>query len=278
MTQFCTIANRPLTSRAGILTGIAIAFLAGSLSAPAQAADPWTSITSYRKTGTTQGKFQNKNQTTGTYSDKITVYKLDDASYDQGDWYRIDFEMVSAISKYRKGDGICGWWTDQVKVAFDLTTSGGEIWELGPQTTQGSSTTSFSLGSSLASVGPRVSASYSVTQTVPDAGIKLNRNTVNETAIWTARLRGCKDIGSPVSYKGASKVAKSTFTLQPSIVVKVPEAKRLDFKTTVGTQNTSFTHKKGRYTVGNGLKTYQTDYSFKHVAYCTSGSCRVLLK
>lgn len=276
-----TKAFRAKASCAAIRTIIGaglLAFAASGLSVPAQAADPWGSIKSERKTGTIKGVYRSKTQTIGTYSHKITVYKLDDASYDQGDWYRIDFELVSAVSSYRKGDSVCGWWTDKVKVAFDLSTSGGEISELGPQTSQGSSTTSFSLGGSLANSGPRVTASYSQSQTVPDAGIKLDRNTVNETAVWTANLRGCKDIGSPVSYKGASKVAKSTFTLQPSIIVMVPESRRLDFKTKVGTVTSEITHKKGRYKVSRGLTTYTQDTGFNYEVYCASGSCRVLLK
>ena len=100
---------------------------------------------------------------------------------------------------------------------------------------------------------------------------------MNETAIWTANLRGCKDIGSPVSYKGASKIAKSTFTLQPSILVKVPEGKNLKFKTKVGTVASTIKHEKGRFKLSSAtLTTYSEDTNFSHQVSCSSSSCQVL--
>ncbi len=269
--------NRNITHLSRSLLALSTAAMLAGMLTPAQAQDsPWDSVRSQRKTGTTQGTFSGKQQTTGTYAHKITVYKLDDANYSQGDWYRIDLSMETAISNYRKGSSVCGWYIDKAIVAFDLTTSGGEIWELGPPTTSGSSSTSFSVGGMLGSSGPRITASYSMTQTVPDAGIKLMRNTVNETAIWIASLQGCKNVGSPVNYKGASKISKSSFTLNPSLVVKVPEGRTLAFKTVADGQANGFVHQKDKFRLSKGSVThYKAEQDFTYKVTCTGSSCTI---
>lgn len=254
--------------RALLYTISAFALLSGDISV---AQSPWTAVQTYRKTDTTKGKFAGDNQTTGSYTHQIAVYKLDDADYIEGDWYRIDLTVISAISRYRKGDNICGWYTDKVTAAFDLTSADGEIWELGPQSTENKSSQFFTVGGSLGTSGPGINASYSRRQEVADAGIKLTRNTVDEAAVWTANLQGCKNVGG-IGYTGASTVAKSTYELNPSILVEVPEGERLRFRTAVGNQANGFVHQKDRFK-NLTVTHYNTSTRFDMAWSCNQSWC-----
>jgi len=208
-----------------------------TMSAQAQSS-PWTAIGKYIDEGSLEGTKDDgaQRQKAGGYQYQIWVYKLDDGGYDQGDWYRIDLSVLSSISAYRKGDNVCGWYTDGVNAAFDLETTGGWIEEYAPTTSQSSSEKTYSLGGYVSKGGPAVTATYSFTQTIPDAGIKVKRDGPAETIKWITNLQGCKcnpkNVVPPYACtKGASAVAKSSFKLTPSIVAAVPEGSSLKFKT-----------------------------------------------
>jgi hypothetical protein len=255
-----------------------LALLLASPAVPAAAQSPWQSLDSFRRTGYTSGKFEGKNQDTGSYLHQITIYRLDDEGVDKiYDWYRIDMAVESTITRYRKGDAVCGWYTDNVKAAFDPTTSGGEIMELGPETTVGSGNKFINMGGSLTAAGPGIQGGYQYSQVVPDAGIRLTRVGPKEAAHWIANLQGCRNVGSPVDYRGASGVAKATYALKPSIIVRIPEGSDLRFLTKTDDIVNSFKHEKDHYE-GGTLKRQSFVENFSYSVFCGSSSCSANLQ
>ncbi|MBI1180492.1 MAG: hypothetical protein GC201_08025 [Alphaproteobacteria bacterium] len=239
---------------------------------------PWKAIGSKRSTEYTEGKFEGDTQKTGSYVERLEVYNLDDGGDTEKDWYRIDMSIESNITKYRDG-GVCGWFTDNVRAAFKLSTSGGEIEDYGPPATIDQGSTGYSVGFGFGS-SPKVSASYSRSQTVPDAGLKVYRKTTAGTIVWVASLQGCKPkygtVGSVVGWQGASKISKTTYALNPSVVVSVPEGAELKFSTKVGSDANSITHTKSKIT-NAGYKTVsrRATYSFAYTAKCSRTSCSI---
>ena len=251
--------------------------LAG-LAAPVAAESPWSALDSFRKTGYTKGDFQNKTQDTGNYEHKIEIYRLDALDEDPAyDWYRVDMFITSTITNYRNGDSICGWYTEWVRAGFALSMNGGEIVELGPETTTTNGTTFINMGSSLSASGPTIQAGYQYSQVIPDEGIRLMRDAPNETAYWIANLRGCS------GNRGASGVSKSTYTLKPSVIVRLPQGARLRFKTRTKDAVNSFKHEKDKLQLSaNPLNTKEKEHffveEFSYVVSCGASNCTATLQ
>ncbi|MBI1181598.1 MAG: hypothetical protein GC201_13685 [Alphaproteobacteria bacterium] len=249
-----------------------LAVLAAGQSTPLLAqSSPWTAVQRYQWADDTKGSWEGSSQKTGSYKTKITVYKLDDNGNTSADWYRVDLTIQSTIDRYRKGDKECGWWTDKIVGVFNLTGPG-DIVDYGPQSSVGSSSSSFAVGAGLELSGPRLQASYSVNQTKPDAGIKVERDTVKNSIVWIASLTGCKNPGG-IPYSGASKVAKATFALNPSVVVQVPEGKQVQFSTKLDKTQSSIEQAKVKLTNLNGEVTRSTKYMFNYALKCGGTTC-----
>ncbi|MBI1180493.1 MAG: hypothetical protein GC201_08030 [Alphaproteobacteria bacterium] len=252
------------------------AFLALAVAGQADASSPWLALKNYSDSGTLKGQKKDEAQTQSatSYDYEISVYKLDDGGYADGDWYRVDYSLTSAIRNYRKGDNVCGWATDVVDAAFDLQTKGGQIEEYAPTTTESESTRGFTLGGQISKSGPAVKADWSISQVIPDAGIKAKRNTTAENVAWITKLRGCDCKNNrympPKDCIGqASNVAKTTFTLNPSVLVRVPEGSGLTFNTYTKDYSTKVGATK--YYDGKNEKV-RKDYGKLSVT-CTSTSC-----
>jgi len=265
-----------VVGRSFALALASIVVVAAAAAEESSQTSPWTAIASKRYTADTYGKFEGDKQKTGSYVEWIRVYALDDGDYDKGDWYRIDMSVESAISSYRDGSSTCGWFTDRVTAAFALLTSNGDIQDFGPQADGGGG---YSLGSSVYSQGPFGGASYSMTQEVADSGITVDSSTTKGTIVWTAKLRGCKPksgtTGQEIGFTGASKIAKSSYILNPSVIVKVPEGTKLNFKTQVGDKGANgLRHGKSKLRSG-GFKsaaTRKATYLFIYDITCTTTS------
>ncbi|MBI1181600.1 MAG: hypothetical protein GC201_13695 [Alphaproteobacteria bacterium] len=285
-TFFPNFAAARLASR-GALPAILAALLLSPHAATAQSSAYWKTLKTFRAAGATEGSFEGDKQTTGSYTHVVAVTKVNDESDTSYDWYRIDLSIESAISKYRKGETVCGWWTDKVTAGFTLKTKDGIILDYAPETSQGSVSKTYNIAVEIGMSGPNGAGNpsgqlvqdlgYKVTQEAPDLGIKVQRNTTAETIAWTAGLKGCKNTGEgALSYTGASKIAKSTFVLKPSIVVRVPQGKQLVFQTSAFGIADGFVHAKQKQIVKNGLKvpkTRSSKYTFDTTITCSATSC-----
>ncbi|MBI1181599.1 MAG: hypothetical protein GC201_13690 [Alphaproteobacteria bacterium] len=252
----------------------AVALLAAPLvlpSARAQSTTPWTAFENYRKTGTITGQGNSKDNDVATFMHVVNVYKIDPDSYKGGDWYRIDMIIESAIKngRYDKKPNACGWYTDNVNAGFDLLTSRGRLEEWGPPTTVGKSSVSYSIGGTFTTGGPRLNLGYSMTQTVPDAGIKAYEDAPGSAVSWVANLKGCDDPVGSTAYSGASAVAKGTFTLNPTIVVSVPEGAALKFTTYTKKRDTRIHIMKKR----GGASNYNVKANFRMTFTCKDLKC-----
>ncbi|MBI1180496.1 MAG: hypothetical protein GC201_08045 [Alphaproteobacteria bacterium] len=263
---------------AGVLAAGAVVTLLSALPVPAQDS-PWDSIGTKRTTGTTEGSFEGDKQTAGSYAESVTVYLLNDGGNGEGDWYRIDMSIESAISKFRVG-GVCGWFTDTVNAAFSLKTSGGEIWEYGPPGTISSRSTGYSMGFKLNSMGgPKMAADYSVSQTVPDAGIKVDYNSAAGRVSWKAALGDCGvkrgTTGDAIGFKNPPLIARNSFVLRPSILVMVPEGKKLEFSTEANGATNGIVLTKSKIASGypSKIKDRKAIYDFVYTVSCSTKSC-----
>ena len=207
--------------------------------------DPWNAIQNWERSGTTIGYFggneffPNQKETVGTYRYTLSPYWLD--SDDNGkDWYRVDYQMYSEISNYvMTGDsfgdtsGTCGWWTTGIVAGADILTTNGEWWEFMPSTTVGSTSTSFTIGGDISTSGAGVSGAYSKSYGTSDVTITVDANTVDQAIGWRAELTGCGDYDAYPFYSGASNAAKTTYNLNPSLIIDIPQGAVLKFQTSI---------------------------------------------
>jgi len=241
----------------------------------------WTAIDQRVDKGDLVGEFSGKNQTVGTYGERVEVFLLDDGGYDQNDWYLVSIRLESAVSNYKKGNDKCGWYTDKVWAGFELRTKDAIVYDFAPTTTVGSRSQSVSVGVK-AKPGSMAEGtmSYSVSQSKPDAAIKVERDTVNETIVWTSSLTGCEKSTSGSKTNpwpdGASKVARSTYILNPLVIVQVPEGAGLSFGTSVDKQQTGFRHSKQKNTGVGKYRTYSTDTLASQGFRCGLKSCSTM--
>ena len=199
--------------------------------------DPWNAITNYEWDGTTTGVYNGNNQTIGTYKFTLSPYWLD-SDQNGKDWYRVDFQTISEITNYEMTgnkfgdtDGKCGWWTTKMHADGTVQTPNGEWWAYMPDTTVGSTSTSFSIGGDISTSDAGVTGSYSKTYGTSDVTIQVLANSVNQGIDWEASLSGCGGYESYPDYHGASSAAKTTYNLDPSFIIDVPAGENMVFET-----------------------------------------------
>lgn len=216
--------------------------------------DPWNAIQNFEWDGPTTGEFRGNEQTVGSYRFTLSPYWLD-SDQNGRDWYRVDFQTYSFISNYKYkghkfGDtgGKCGWWTNKEHADITVTTPGGSWWEFMPNTTVGSTTTSFSIGGMLTTSQTGVTGAYSKSYGTPDVKITVSGSSIDHSIEWKAGLQGCGNYSSYPYYDGASSAAKSSYNLAPSLIMYVPAGEPLKFKTSVdnGNSNWDFEVEKDR--------------------------------
>jgi len=257
------------TARRGLflfLCGIVLSVPAGAMAQ----SSPWQALEQFTWKADTTASFEGDKQATGSYQHDITVYKLDDQGDTESDWYRVDMRIQAAISHYRKGENVCGWWTDKVQGAFKLQTDSGEILDYAPQTSQGSSTKTYTVGIKASLSGNiRPISKYEVTQVADKSGIKVNIDPAAKAMAWTANLEGCRKVGDVFSYQGASNMAKSTFVLVPTVLVMVPDGAGLSFKTSALGKENGFVQAKQR----RDKDAKKKSFDFVYTISCDSTKC-----
>ncbi|MEO1091047.1 MAG: hypothetical protein AAFX81_10465 [Pseudomonadota bacterium] len=252
---------------------------------------PWNAIHNFEWTGTVYATFEGTpNEHAGTYSFLLSVYFLDDAEDQDTDYYRLDFGTVVGISEYEMtgndfGDtsGKCGWWTADQQVAATVTTSGGQWWPTGymPDTTVGSTSTTFTIGGDIGTSGPSANASYSQSYGTSDVTIDVYTNSVDEWLRWEATLVGCHDFGDYPDYSGASDAAKTTYSLDPSFIAAVPQGTQLTFTTEAddGNDQWGFTVQKDKIDCATAcippphIHSYFGPYTQSVSGTCDSSGC-----
>jgi hypothetical protein len=243
----------------------------------------WDAIHIWEWSSPFSGDYRGSTDSVGNYRFAMTVYNL--ASDDLGsDWYRLDFETLVEIDNYvmngnKFGDtsGNCGWWLEQARASISVLTTGGEWYEYMPDTTVGSTTTGFTIGGSLTTSQAGVSGGYSQSYGTSDVTIEVKADPVNNTIDWTSSLRGCDNYAYYPDYRGASSAAKTTYDLNPSLIVRVPQGSTMRFATSAN-NDWSFTARKDRIECGFACLSinstaYRTTHSHVATHTCTSTGC-----
>lgn len=247
--------------------------------------NPWQAIHNYEWSGNTTGKFDDSTQQVGTYKYTLSLYWVD-SDDDDSDWYRADFQTISEITNYKMtgnkfGDtkGKCGWWTEDMHAVATVTTPGGQWFEFMPSSTVGSTTTSFTIGGSITTAQAGVNAGYSQSYGEPDVTISVEANSVAQSIDWKASLVGCHNYSYYPDYAGASKVAKTTYNLNPSFIIQVPEGKNMAITTNAGSSDPwRFTVRKDRIKLCKSdsevcVNEHKSTYEINKSVTCTPTSC-----
>jgi hypothetical protein len=257
-----------------------------SLALKATTDDPWTSIGDFEYSGSTVGSFQNSDQSVGSYRFRLTIYNLA-SNQDNRDWYRLDFQTDSTITNYEKTgtsfgstSGNCGWWTKEAYAAVTVLSSGGDIFDFMPSATVGSQTQSYSIGGNITTSQAGVTGSYSKSYGTPDVTITPIENFAGASLHWKAGLTGCHSYSDYPAYDGASNAAKSTYVLDPSMIVSVPAGTHLQVITEDQSTSTDwrFTVEKDHVKCTNICLTIESDsytswYTETRTITCTTTSC-----
>lgn len=239
--------------------------------------DPWDAIHNFEWSGTTTGSFKGSDETVGTYKYTLSAYTLG-SDQDGDDWYRLDFQTISEITNYEMtgdkfGDtsGNCGWWTQDVWADATVTTPGGQWWEYMPDTTVGSTSTSFTIGGDISTGSAGVTGAYSQSYGTSDVTITVEANSVTQAIDWQAALVGCHNYSYYPDYSGASNAAKTTYNLNPSFIIAVPAGATMQF-TTGGDEAWGFQVRKDHIYICNLVEICSTEYK-EHYTNVTSHSC-----
>lgn len=249
--------------------------------------DPWDALHIYEYSAYSKGYYDGKEQTAGTHKFTLSLFSL--ASNQQNsDWYRMDYQIISEITDYQlEGNhfgnthGSCGWWSDELKANFKVETPGGEWFEYMPDTTVGSTTKGFSIGGSLTTSQAGISGEYSQSYGEPDVVITVEANSVSNSIDWKAKLDGCSNYQWYPDIHGASSPAKSTYNLNPSVIIQVPQGDLLKVQTWHGGNSTEIILEKDSVKICNLFaicKTpYKADIPLQLAVECTNkgGGCVV---
>ena len=246
--------------------------------------DPWNAIQNYEWSGTTNATFRGNSEVAGSYRFTLSPYWLN-SDQNGKDWYRVDYQTYSFISNYQKtGDnfgntsGNCGWWTNDQHAAITVTTPGGTWWQFMPSTTVGSTNVGFTIGGNITTNTAGVTGAYSKSYGIPDVTITVNGSAVDHSIRWTSSLKGCGSYSAYPFYSGASGPAKSTYNLDPSLIMYVPHGAPLEFTTTNPGSTWNFRVQKDRVSCGFAcfsinVSQYWTTYSQNRRLRCTQNAC-----
>lgn len=259
-----------------ITTAAAAACAVGLMgAAPAAKADVWNAMLNKQW----KGPMTESGDNIADYAYQITVYKMEDGGYADGDFYRVDQALEVGVKKYTAKKAACGWYGDRVKIAFALKTKNGGILEYEPVTFSGSARYSKSVALKQGLGAPTVTPKYSMSTAVPDAGIKVKRDIPNETIVWDGELRGCKTAGASVVatakiFEEASKLSKTSYKMETTVLVQVPEGADFRFDTKVGKEASRVLVGRKRYRAGKArtvTKLVKEDFAKR--VWCGKSSC-----
>lgn len=259
-----------------LLSAIAASTLTAYMTAAAPAAAAvWDAMHTTRKVE----KMKGRKDKVGEFEYVVTVYKLDDGGFKDGDFYIIEQSIEGALqkSKYKKKENRCGWAMDYVKIGFDVSGKGLVIHDYSPETYKGSKSYSKSLSWKQGAGAPQIEAGYSTSTTVPDEGITVRRNISGGTITWNANLRDCKNHGDFFKdfgnwhIEGASLLARTTYKLSTTVMIQVDEGEKFEFSNRVGGARTSVGVK--RYDVKGDVKKRKTENQILRTFNCHRGVC-----
>jgi hypothetical protein len=154
-----------------------------------------------------------------------TIYKLNDI-IPAKDWYRIDFTFQQKIKEYKQTNERCGYYTYKRGLKVDIGKYDDllhdlEIYDWGPTTSEGSTTTGYTIGAGLSGSTPGFDASYSYSWSSPDVDTIDDTDTVDEYVKWTEKFRGPENYWKWPWYDGACQAARSSFLSHPSVIMEL---------------------------------------------------------
>ena len=154
-----------------------------------------------------------------------TIYKLNDID-PLKDWYRIDFTFQQKIKEYKETSERCGFYTYRRGLKVDIGKYDDllhdlEIYDYGPTTSQGATTTGYTIGAGLSGKTPGFDASYSYSWSSSDVDIIDDTDMVEDIAKWTEKFRGPENYWKWPWYDGPCQAAKSAYLSHPSVIIEL---------------------------------------------------------
>lgn len=228
--------------------------------------DPWDALHIYEYSAYSKGYYDGSEQTAGTHKFTLSLFSLA-SDQENSDWYRMDYQIISEITDYElEGNhfgnthGRCGWWSDELRAIMKVETPHGQWFEYMPDTTVGSNSKGFTIGGSLTTSQAGISGAYSQTYGEPDVVITVEANSVSNTIDWKAVPDGCSNYQWYPDIHGASSPAKSTYNLNPSVIVQVPEGDLLKVQTWHSGTSSEIVLEKDSVKICNFLAICKTPY------------------
>lgn len=142
----------------------------------------WGLCSSAQLTGTIEG---------GEYAILHAIYRLDDSEDDEYDYYLVELDQTSSIEDYFAGSTSCGHYMNEMSLDLDFSVSDDQsLWEYSPDSTDGTSSISDSIGGTLTTSQLEVNASVSNTYTLNDVTIAAEVAFTEPSASWTTSFTG----------------------------------------------------------------------------------------
>lgn len=187
------------------------------------------SVHDFSVTTTTDGAWQMKRACEWIYSyTKIEVrygftsYQLNDNQAGTN-WYRLDTNYHTLIKQYIGNSVECGYYVSKkvLKIDVDYYNTAVEMWDYGPTTSTGSTTTGYTIGGGLSGYTPGFDASYSYSWSTPDVSTTSYSSYSDDYAKWVENFAGAGGWWAWPYYTQPCAAARAAFASYPSVIAQL---------------------------------------------------------
>lgn len=180
----------------------------------------WGLCSSAQLTGTIEG---------GEYALLHAIYRLDNPEDEEYDYYLVELDQTSAIEDYSDGSTSCGPYMKEMSLDLDFSVSDDQsLWEYSPDSTDGTSSISDSIGGTLTTSQLEVNASVSNSYTLDDVTIATEVTFTDPTASWTTSFTG---VSFPCcwTYEQPATAAQGAQTVSVTAIIQVEKDAGFEF-------------------------------------------------
>lgn len=187
------------------------------------------SMQDFSVTTTTSGAWQMKRTCEWLYSyTKIEIrygfdsYQLNDNQAGTN-WYRLDTNYHTLIKQYIANANECGYYVSKkvLKIDVDYYNNAVEMWDYGPTTTTGSTTTGYTIGGGLSGYTPGFDASYSYSWNTLDVSTTSYSSYSYDYAKWVETFAGAGNWWAWPYYTRPCAAARAAFASYPSVITQL---------------------------------------------------------
>jgi hypothetical protein len=189
-------------------------------------------MSSLSVTTTTDGAWQMKYTCEWLYSYTnievrygFTSYQLND-NQASTNWYRLDTNYHTLIKSYSIAAGHCGYYVSKkvLKIDVDYYNNAVEMWDYGPTTTTGSTTTGYTIGGGLSGYTPGFDASYSYSWNTLDVSTTSYSTYSDDYAKWVENFAGAGGFEWYPTWQWYTQpcaAARAAFASYPSVIAQL---------------------------------------------------------